>query len=653
MAIATMRVPTIFTAVDRFSGVVNTMQRNVTTFGSAAEGASQRIGRKMTALGSRMLLTSTVIGASFIKPINDAVEFEDQMGKINTILHATPTALSGLSNQVRLLAKESVNGLDNITESYYDLLSAGVKQPAVMGILKSAEKLSIGGIGSMQDATELILAKQGAFSSENLTPEQSANQAQKVMKHGKGVLSLLSPTYSEGAVPFGLAGGTSAQYDAMIAGLTSVNQTQSAAISQIGLMTRSAMKGASAFKKIFKELNVTSFAKLVQRNKKDVLKSFAQILKKGEELGYNQEQIWGRAGASVGIGILLKNQKGLNQYTTAYNDILDQTNNELDKAYAERSDNRKSQLARLSNQLKDLSITVGNSLLPALTQLAKQMTPILEKTTKFLEKNPGAVSGILKLVAAFAALGAVFTIFGWMAKVYSFFLWLGKLTWVASWIEGIGVAFSIAAAEIGISVLALTGIVGLIIAGFVLLGVLIRDIIVHFDDWGRTLFFLTGPLGIILNFIIDIYDNWSYFTNAIQNGGFLSGFIALADILENSILDSLIRITNIMSRLPGLGGLKGASNYMEQQKNDLSVNRGLNYETLFGAQQGGVPEMWGGKKENLAGNQNPFSLMNQYKDSKGELLVNVKVDGGEVTSTDDSNTKGLPVKVSSTKKPNK
>jgi TP901 family phage tail tape measure protein len=647
MAIATMRVPTIFTAVDRFSGVINTMQRNVGSFGTAAEGASQRIGRKMTALGSRMLLTSSIIGASFIKPVNDAIQFEDQMGKINTILHETPTGLGILAKQVRELAKESVSGLDNITESYYDLLSAGVKQPNVMGILKAAEKLSIGGIGTMQDATELILAKQGAFASENLTAQQSANQAQKIMKHGKGTLAQLSPTYSEGAVPFGLVGGTSAQYDAMIAGLTAVNQTQSSAISQIGLMTRSAAKGAGAFKKIFKQLNITSFSKLVARNKKDVLLSFAQILKKGEELGYNQDQIWGRAGASVGIGVLLKNQKGLNQYTTAYNDILNETNNELNKAYAERSDNRRSQLKRLTNQLLDLSITIGDALLPALTQLSKQMKPVLESTTRFLKENPGAVTGILKLVGAFAALGAVFTVFGWMAKIYSFFAWFRTLTWVVTLIEGIGVSFSLAAGAIGISSLALGGWIALIIGGFVLLGVLVNDVINHFDEWGRTILALASPLGTMLNFIIDIYDNWSYLTKAFQEGGITKAFSALGDILKNSILDSLIRITNIMSRIPGFGGLKGISNELENAKvsmYDKSIPTGFMGNS--------VPAVWSNPTpENLSGKQNNFGSMNPFMDfqNKGELLVNVKVDGGEVTGYDPSKLNGIPVKLESTK----
>ena len=645
MAIQAMRVPTIFTAVDKFSHVVGIMERNIGSFGKAAEGASMRIGRKMTAIGTRAMIAGVAIGAVFVKPIDDAIQFEDQMGKINTILHATPTGLGKISKDVRELAKNSVNGLDNITESYYELLSSGVKQPDVTGILKAAEKLSIGGIGTMQDATELMLAKQGAFASEGLTPTQSANQAQKIMKHGKGTLAQLSPTYSEGAVPFGLAGGTSAQYDAMIAGLTAVNQTQASAISQIGLMTRSAMKGASAFKKIFKQLNVKSFAELVRRNKKDVLISFSQILKKGEELGYNQDQIWGRQGASVGIGVLLKNQKGLNQYTTAYKDILNDVNNELDKAYKERSDNAKSKLARFTNQMKDLRIEIGNALLPAIIDLLKYLTPIIKSFAGWIKENPNAVKGIAGLAVALGALGIVVTAGGWLITAYGWiaklFTFLGTVGWasmgasIAAFFESISIgmtAFWIATSEIWIPVALIFAAVAAIIALFYYWD----DIVQWFSEQQKK---WTGTIG----------DTWLDLTASLENSGFGEYFENIGEKL-NPMLKMFETMFRILEQINFMGMGKvfgfGANALADMQE---KVDKSEKVKNPLFNPNSGAGGSWNSPKEVFTPNKN--------EDIQSELLrlipggvftINLNDPSGAVKDVDTKNVWGVKVKTDST-----
>lgn len=643
MAIATMRVPTIFTAVDRFSDVVNTMKRNVGSFGEKAESAASRMGDKMTAVGGRMMATSAVMGAMLVKPINDAVKFEDQMDKINTILHLTPLQLKKAGDQVRKFGRGSVNTLDDITESYLDLASIGIVQPKIMPLIKASEKLSVGGIGTMKDAVELLLAKQGAFASEGLTPEQAINQAQKIMKHGKGTLAQLAPSYAEGAVPFGVAGGTSAQYDAMIAGLTTVNQTQATAISQIGLMTRSADKGAGKFKEIFKKLNVKSFADLVRRNKKDILKSFSQILDKGEEMGYNINQIWNRQGASTGVALLLKNQKVINSTTAAYTDILNQANNEADKAYGERSNNRRSQLAKFKNQIEDLSISIGDGLLESLTEFLKQMNPLLKRFSLFLKENPGVVAGFLKIALALGAIGTIVTVGGWMLKIYEFFSWLSKIGWIASLVESFGVTFSMAAGAMGISVGALLWWVLLIIVVIGVLIWIIIDVCQHFEDWKDLLLLMLGPLGWIIYLIKKLGEHWEKIKQAFKTDGILGGIKAIGIMLLDMVLTPLEAILKVASRIPLIDNIaKGLYSGVHALKAEIVPE-----------QSDVTPKE---KPKNLAGKSMKtfYDLTNSKVGAPlngGILSINVNSKGQ--VEVDDSQVAGIPVTINSTKLPSK
>jgi len=51
MGVATMRVPTVFTAVDRFSGVVSKMTATTAAFGRIAEAAAMRTSRRFNSAG--------------------------------------------------------------------------------------------------------------------------------------------------------------------------------------------------------------------------------------------------------------------------------------------------------------------------------------------------------------------------------------------------------------------------------------------------------------------------------------------------------------------------------------------------------------------------------------------------------------------------
>ena len=85
--------------------------------------------------------------------------------------------------------------------------------------------------------------------------------------------------------------------------------------------------------------------------------------------------------------------------------MLNKTNNELDKAYKERSDNSAAQWKRLTNQLTDLSITVGNAVLPALGSIIDKITPILESISNWGQKNEWLAKTLLYTTGVLLGLG--------------------------------------------------------------------------------------------------------------------------------------------------------------------------------------------------------------------------------------------------------
>jgi len=635
MAIATMRVPTVFTAVDRFSDVVSKMTRNVDRFGDTASAAAMRASSKMISTGKNMMATSAVMLGGLYPSVKSAVKFEDQMDKINTILHKSPNSLKTLSEEVKKFSSNSVNSLDDITSAYLDLASSGMMEKKIMPMINIGEKLSIGGIGTLKDATDVLLAKERAFPNEKLSNFEMANQAQKIMKHGIGTLADLAPVYSKGASQFSISGGSSAEYDAMISALTSVKQSMPEAVVEIMQMVTSAQKGSKNIGKIYDELKIKSFSDLVKKNKGQVLKSFQEITNTGKKMGFNVNQIWANRNASIGISLLTKNVSVLDQFTKAYNDTLNTTNNELDKAYSERSNNAASILKKFNNQIELLKIEVGNALLPLLRDVLKELKPLLQSFSKFIKENPGAVTGFAKTAIAIGAIGTALTAGGWLLKLGALIYELPSLAGISTTVFG---AMELWAGYAGITVGVLCWEILLVVGAIGLLAWAAYDMYNHWSDWQDILITTVMPLWQIVKLFEKIQEHSDSIKNAFKFDGFLSGIKQIGIAIIDFILTPLIKIMDIQSRLPLVGSkFKQIADLLRAVKQDMNAPS---------VTPSPIPTSPTKPTENLAGKTsfNAKDIMDAIVKKSMSLDLNLHTPEGYVLQPIGSSPKGLEVK---------
>jgi len=116
MGIAAMKVPTVFTAQDRFSSVLSTMTKNTRTFGAGMNRLDNRINNSFSSLNRfSQLAIAGGAGALFYKAGQDIVDYEV---KINSLAAVTGTKIGSMNKQIESLGKKTSRSVIDIAGSF-------------------------------------------------------------------------------------------------------------------------------------------------------------------------------------------------------------------------------------------------------------------------------------------------------------------------------------------------------------------------------------------------------------------------------------------------------------------------------------------------------------------------------------------------------
>lgn len=636
-----MKVPTIFTAVDRFSHVVDTMNRNVTSFGKAAEGASMRIGRKMDAVGKSMMATSAIMVASLAYPTNKALEFEDQIASIGTLLpNLDSKGLTKLGDEILAMANKTSTPIQELTKSYYDLISAGVEQQKAMSWLKSGNRLSIAGLGTLVESTNIELAAMRNFSNDFKTAEEAANSLFKTVKFGKTTVAQLSEAYAKNAVSAGNLGIKGQEFNALIAAMTTSTMPTAETENMIGNLAIALQKGKGKLSVIFSDLGVKNAEQLLKK-----AGSFENMInmmdKSAKKTGVSVNKMFPLKGASTAFTMLTKNKLIIDKYKESLNSIADKNEDALGVAYNLKMATGKFGIGKLKNNLDSVAITIGTTLIPAILDLTETLTPMLKEFRDWVKQNPGAITGFAKLAIAIGAIGAAFTVGGWLFRLYGFIASLPSITAIAQTLFS---TITLWAGYAGISVAALLWEITLVVAAITALAWIVIDAVQHWSDWKEILLVLIGPIGWVTMLVRKLIQHASKIIDAFSFNGLIAGFKAIGNMLIDMVLTPLEKILNVMSRLPMIGDkFKGMSASVADYRSGFSETKAVG--NLSGSSQfqnlGGAMPTWGAA-ENLAGkNKNQASM-----EKGGTLRVVIDDKTNKVKDVDDTNVYGIPVVLS-------
>lgn len=581
---ASIKIPTTFTAVDKFSSVVKKMTGGVKNFSKGTSSAFTRFNTKVKKSFNKLgTLSKLALGAGavglFKGAIDSANQFEKSMANVSTLVDTNVEDMGKMGDEVLKLSTKIPKPVDELTESLYSIRSAGVDAKNSMGVLENSGKLAVAGLSTTAEATDIATSAFNAFKQDGLKSSEIANILFKTVKAGKTDISQLAVGFGDVAPAAAAANVKLTELSAATAALTLGGMKTASAQTKLKALfdesTRTTGKLAKAYDKLGKgnianSVQSDGFMKVLQRLKKSV---------GGNEIAFKNLFSSQEAGAAA----LTLLGSGNEAYTKTLKGMESGTDS-LTEAFDKQSKTGAAAAQLAENNMKALSITVGNLLVPILNKLIEVFVPILQGVAKFIKENETLVAILGGLTAAFVALNFVMSL----------------------------------------------NPVSLIALGIAALIALVSVIIAKYDEWGASLSLLLGPFGMIINVIQSFRRNWDMVTEAFSNGGILAGLGAIKRVLYDSLLMPIQQLLGLIAKIPGMGDIAGGlSDSIGKFRESLGVNVGTENEVLPSTAQRGAE-------------------ITKNSVTQNNIAIDVKDKGGNVESVTQNGNNDIPINLSNT-----
>lgn len=566
-----MRIPTEFTAIDKFTSVVSRMTESTSKFSNTTTAAIDRFNSKANKVAGNIAVAGGAIVGGFGLAVNSASEFESKMSNVSTLVDTSTEDMDKMGKEVLKLAKVLPVPIEDLTSSLYDIRSAGIPAKDAMAALETSARLAKAGLSTTSEATNILTSAMNAFASEGLTSDQIANLLFKTVKAGKTNMAELSQAFGANAAVIQSAGVTLADFQAATAALTVTGAPASQAQTQLKASIVALQKPTAEMAKIFQKLGVTSEKELIAK-KGSLVGAFEAVNKAGKDMGLNLAKAWSSVEASSAVTGLL----GANNatYISTLKDMQSGTD-ELSLAFAKQQDTTASKVQIAKNNMEALSITIGTQLAPILSTLIDVVTPLIESFTNWASNNQGVIKTIAKVGIGLVGLAGIIkgvTIatsiykngliaYNFVQGMVAFFTNASSVSINAQ--KGYMFAASVATKAMTASQWLLNAAmtanpIGLIIVGVAALIALVAVIINKWNEWGAALSIFLGPLGLIISIIQSFRTHWESVVEAFKTDGILGGLKRIGVVLLDAILMPVQQLLELLAKIPGLGDLATA-----------------------------------------------------------------------------------------------
>lgn len=217
------------TTLDGLNGIVDGARRTTSALGNITDKF----------LNLKSIILGAALKKAFDATIGAAGKFETQMREVATLSQEMSDNIGQFSQEVLALSASSGQGLDVLTKSLYDSISAGIAAKDAMGFLTTATQLALGGATDTATAVDGLTTVINAYGLEASQASDVSDAFFVAMKFGKTTvaelahsLGPLAPTAKAAGLSFAeMLGSVSALTKAGIQTKLAVTAMQGALVS--------------------------------------------------------------------------------------------------------------------------------------------------------------------------------------------------------------------------------------------------------------------------------------------------------------------------------------------------------------------------------------------------------------------------------------
>jgi TP901 family phage tail tape measure protein len=575
-----LKIPAVFTAVDKFSKVTATMSRGVQTFAAKTEVAVARADRAFTKVMAPISRVKSAVGglglalggAALIGGVVSVVgvfkNFEQANANLAAVMDKTKTEIIALNDDAKRLGASTAFTASEVAGLQTEFAKLGFKEKEILGATEATLALAAAtGTELPQAATQVGAALRafGLDASEavrvsNVFAAATSKSALDMAKLETGI-STVAPVASK----FGF----------------SIEDT-TALLGKLSDAGFDASSAATATRNIILNL-ADSNGKLAKAlggpvdSLDDMVNGMVDLDKKGVDLAKMLELTDKRSVAAfatfVSGGDAVRSLSKDLQTADGFAEKMAKTQLDtlggsitiLQSAYEgfilslEDGTGAMSQNIRFIVEVATEMFNLGSGTAAAVEELDKGQKVV----RKWADRSIFALK-ILGLLAAgmvawkIALVATKIVLFGYNVAIGI----MGALSGTASVAIGkntvalaaykiasalaaaatwaFGAALSIGLFPLTLTVLAVAALVAVI-----------TTVVKKWDDWGAALSLFLGPLGLVISLVQSFRRNWDMIVAAFRSGGILEGLKAIGATLLDAVLMPLQQILEIASSIPG------------------------------------------------------------------------------------------------------
>ncbi|MCF0174251.1 MAG: phage tail tape measure protein [Bacteroidales bacterium] len=379
---------------------------------AAAKSLSEALtkaGKGMQSAGKTLstYVTAPIVGVG-TAAITSATNFDTAMAKLRTIADTTAVPVEDLTTQIKNLSTETGIASADIAEAAYGAISAGQDTAQAVNFVATAAKLAKGGFTDLSTATDVLTTALNAYG-------MSAEEVTKVsdilittQNLGKTTVDELASSMGR-VIPTASAAGIGIEdLASQYVTLTKNGIATAEATTYINSMINELSKGGTKASTAFETMAGKSFPDFIKSGG-TTAEAMKMLSDSATEAGMSLGDVFGSAEASKAANVLANH---ISDSVTALQTMETQSG-QTEAAFAIMSDTSAQKMAVLKNDVTNLAIALGDTVLPIISPIIQNITNGLQSITdKWNALSPGVQDAIVKMAGVAAVIGPVLSLGG-------------------------------------------------------------------------------------------------------------------------------------------------------------------------------------------------------------------------------------------------
>ncbi len=368
-------------------------------------GDDREFKKTLEDTGKSAAVVTAALVAMGTAAINVSTKFDAAFAKTQTIMDATQVSVGDMRKDILDLSATSGMAATDVSEAVYQAISGSVATADAANFVGEANQLAVAGFTSLTNATDVLTTTLNAYGLEADAVGGISNVLIQTQNLGKTSVDELSASMGK-AISTGSAYGVGlANLSTAYVELTKGGIATAEATTYISGMLNELGKSSSKVGKIIQEKTGKSFGQLMQDgwSLADVLDVLMQSVDGNSEA---LMQLWssqeaGKAANALAVQgfddfnhVLAKMEREMSGATSTTKD-----------AYSVMTDTSEFVDTRFKNALTNLGVAAGDQLRPALDDVKKGMTDVLEIGTNIITGCPEITAGIAGVATTTGTLG--------------------------------------------------------------------------------------------------------------------------------------------------------------------------------------------------------------------------------------------------------